>query len=276
LTSEQQDRLRRLARRSPAFLGMKIQVHDDHVEVLEPHDLELGFETLAARLLDTPEDDWADAVDDYFRYVIDVITSDAAELDGPTEDVLGHVYQRLLPSDMEFFPEYAFPIAPDLVWTLAFDRPDTIAVLNDEHVQRHGFERLSEAGLANLCREVPEQVAVGEGDINVLEGSDYVGSLLLVMPWLTELICAEPEPPYGVLVGAPSRNVTIFHMIRGGVESRYAIGEIGRIAAECADDASHPLSRAVHWWRPGRLEPVTGPNGMEAAAELDAVLRELS
>lgn len=270
LNTQQQDRLRRLARRSPAFIGMKIQVHDDHVEVLEPHELQLGFDSVAARLAGTREDDWADAVDDYFRRIIEVITSGSAELNGPTEDILDHVYQRLLPSDMEFFPDYASPIAPDLVWTLAFDRPDTIEVLGDAHVQRHGLEQLSEAGLANLCREVPERVAVGPGDIHVLEGSDYVGSLVLVMPWLTELICEEPEPPYGVLVAAPSRNVTIFHVIRGGVESRYAIGEIARLAAECADDASHPLSRAVHWWRPGRLEPV------HASDELDALLRELS
>lgn len=281
LTTEQQDRLRRLARRSPAFIGMRIVVHEDHVEVLDPHDLELGFEALSGKLVQTPEADWPDVVDDHFRHFIEVVTADSTELDGPTEEILGHVYQRLLPSNMEFLPGYSFPVTPDLVWALAFDRPDTITVLNDDHVRRHGLDRLSDAGLENLCNEVPERVAVGEGDVFVLEGSDYVGSLLLVTPWLTELMCEEPEPPHGVLVGAPSRNSTIFHLIRDGVEARYAMGEIARLNAELAAGASHPLSPYVHWWRAGeQLEPVAvqddGQLRTADLQELDALLHELS
>ena len=279
LTAEQQDRLRRLARRSPAFIGMKIVVHDNHVEVLEPEELHLGFDALSAKLLRTPEADWPDAVDEHFRRGIEAITADSSELDGPTEDILGRVYQRLMPSDMEYYPDYAFPIAPGLVWTLAFDHPDYIQVLNDEHVARHGVDRLSEAGIGNLCREVPDRVGVRDGGIYALEGNDYVGSLLLVTPWLTELVCDEPEPPYGALVSAPNRNMTIFHLIRNGVETRYAIDEIAKAAAECHDDNSHPLDRSVHWWRPGRIEPVAVFDGREvrtsAPAEFDDLLREL-
>lgn len=272
--------MRRLARRSPAFIGMRVVVHDDRVEVAEPEELTFGFDSLSARLAQTPEDDWPDAVDAYFRRAIEMVTSDSPELDRPTEEIIDRVYQRLMPSNMEFLPDYSFLVAPELVWTLAFDRPDSIAILNDDNVKRHGIDRLSEAGIANLCREVPEQIAVGEGGIYLLEGSDYAGSLMLVVPWLTEIICEEPDPPYGVLVGAPNRNVTIFHLIRDGVETRYAIGEIARLTAELYDDNSHPLSRAVHWWRDGQLEPIAVVDGPELRTnvpdELNALMLDLS
>jgi hypothetical protein len=259
---------------------MRVVVHEDRVEVVEPQELTFGYDSLSARLAQTPEDDWPDAVDAHFRRAIELVTADSSELDRPTEDILDHVYQRLMPSDMEFLPDYSFTVAPGLVWTLAFDRPDSITILDDAHVKQHGIDRLSEAGIANLCREVPEQVAVGEGGIHILEGSDHVGSLMLVTPWLTELICEEPEPPYGVLVGAPNRNVTIFHLVRDGLETRYAIGEIARLTAEFHDDNSHPLSRVVHWWRPGRLEPIARVDGPELRThvpdELNALMLDLS
>ena len=60
LTAAQQDRMRHLARRSPAFAGMRVVVHDDHVEVTHPEPLVLGFESLSAALAGAPAGHWPD------------------------------------------------------------------------------------------------------------------------------------------------------------------------------------------------------------------------
>lgn len=236
---------------------MRVVVHDDYVEVRHPEELELGFVSLSANLAAAPVDDWPDIVDDHFRRAIAAATADNSELDGPTEAVLEHVYLRLIPADGIPFPlEYALEVAPGLLQTLAYDRPDSIQVLNDDHVHRHGMAALHDAGAENLSREVPDQCLQLDGDVFLLEGSEYVGSLVLVMPWVTQLVVDEPDPPHGVLVAMPARNLLLFHVIRDFRHAEDALGEMARITEELHDESSHQVSPRVHWWRPGLLESV--------------------
>lgn len=236
---------------------MRIVVHDDHVEVVHPEELELGFMSLSANLAGAPDDRWPDIIDEHFRRAIAAVTTDTKDLERPTEEVLEHVYLRLSPADGIPIPlEYAVEIAPGLLQTLAYDRPDSIQFLNDDHVRLHGIEALYDAGLSNLSREVPDQCLQLDYDVFLLEGSEYVGSLVFVLPWVTQLVVDEPEPPDGVLVAMPARNLLLFHVIRDFDQARDALGEMARITAELHDESSHQVSPRVYWWRPGRLDSV--------------------
>ncbi|WP_158853342.1 hypothetical protein [Saccharothrix deserti] len=267
LTTAQQDRLRHLARRSPAFIGMRVVVHDDHVEVTHPESLVLGFESLSAALAGAPAGQWPDLVDEHFRRIIALGTADRSDVEGPTEAVLQRTYLHLATSDSEAseVASYADEITPGLLRVLAFDRPDSIVIMTDEDVRRHGFDRLYDAGLENLAGELPDRYLEADG-IYYLRGSDYVGSLVLVIPWVIEAVTGVADAPHGALVAMPARDQLIFHVIRdrdtAGVLA--ALDEVGRLAAECYANSAYQLSSLVYWWRPmpvGGLETVGHHNG---------------
>nr|WP_157528704.1 hypothetical protein [Kibdelosporangium sp. MJ126-NF4] len=261
MTVDQHERLLRLVRRSPAFLGMRVEVHDDRVRVVQPHDLEIGLGPLIDAVVGVPVDQWADLVDDRLRRILGALTGGSPELDGPVEAVIDRIYARLRPVDgspVEWWT-YAREVAPGLLMVLALDHPDRVAILNDEQVRRHGYEQLVQAGLDNLCGQLPETYATNNG-VYILSGGDYVGSAVLVMPWVVEAVTGVPELPYGVLVAMPTHGTLVFHVLHDGAGAQYAMGEIARIAASyhAADSGPGPLSPNVYWWRPGAgfLEPV--------------------
>jgi hypothetical protein len=261
LTTNQYERVRNLVRRSPAFIGMRVVVHDDRVEVVEPEQLVLGLGPVLDAVAGAPADQWPDLVDDCLKQILGVLTGGASELDGPTEQVLDRVYARLRPADgsPDGWWTYAREIAPGLLMVLALDHPDHVAILNDDQVQRHGFDRLLDAGMDNLCRQLPESYATADG-VYILSGGAYVGSMVLVMPWVVEAITGVLDLPYGALVAMPNHGTLVFHVLRDGAGARYALGEIARVAAQCYEDTDGPgpLSPTVYWWRPGAgfLEPV--------------------
>jgi hypothetical protein len=267
LTAAQQDRLRHLARRSPAFIGMRVVVHDDHVEVTHPESLVLGFESLSAALAGAPAGQWPELVDEHFRRIIAAGTADRSDVEGPTEAVLQRTYLHLALSDSEAseVASYADEITPGLLRVLAFDRPDFIVTMTDEDVRRHGYDRLHDAGIENLAKEVPDRCVEVDG-VYYLRGSDYVASLVLIIPWVIEAVTGVADAPYGALVAMPARDQFIFHVIRdrdtAGVLA--ALDEVGQLAAECYANSAYQLSSLVYWWRPmpvGALEIVGHHNG---------------
>lgn len=272
LTTNQYERLRNLVRRSPAFIGMRVVVHDDWVEVVEPEELELGLGPVLDAVADAPVDQWPDLVDDCLERLLRALTGGSPELDGPTEQVLDRIYARLRPAKghPDGWWTYARELAPGLLVVLALDHPDHITILNDDHVQRHGFDRLLDVGLDNLCGQLPETYAACDG-VYLLSGSDHVGSTVLVMPWVVEAVTGAPDLPHGVLVAMPNRATLVFHVLRDGAGARYALGEIARLAAEYYEDTPGPLSPKVYWWPPGSgvLEPVA-----HHAGDGDGVLGE--
>lgn len=138
--------------------------------------------------------------------------------------------------------------------------------MRDEDVQRHGFDQLFEAGVENLARELPDQYFESDG-VYYLHGSDYVGSLVLIVSWVIEAVTGVADAPHGALVAMPARDQFLFHVIRdrdtAGVLA--ALDEIGRLTAECYANSAHQLSSRVYWWRPmpvGELETVGHHNGI--------------
>ncbi len=268
LTTAQQDRLRHLARRSPAFIGMRVVVHDNHVEVTHPESLVLGFESLSAALTGAPAGQWPELVDEYFRRIIALGTADRSDVEGPTEAVLQRTYLYLTTPDSgaSEAASYADEITPGLLRVLAFDRPDSIVIVTDEDVRRHGLDQLYNAGLENVAGQLPDRYLESDG-VYYLHGSEYVSSLVLLLPWVIETVTGVADTPYGTLVAMPARDQFLFHPIRGrdtaGVLA--ALDEIGRLAAECYANCTHQLSPLVYWCRPmpeGGLETVGHHNGV--------------
>jgi hypothetical protein len=265
LTAAQQDRMRHLARRSPAFIGMRVVVHDDHVEVTHPESdsLVLGFESLSATLAGAPAGQWPELVDEHFRRMIALDVEDRSDVEGPTETVLQRVYPYLVPSGsgVSEAASYADEITPGLLLALAVDRPDSIVIMLDEDVRRHGFDQLYDAAIQNLARELPDRFLEADEEVYYLRGSDYVASLVLAIPWVIEAVTGVADAPHGALVAMPSRDKLFFHVIRdrdaAGVLA--ALDEVGRLAAECYENSAYQLSSLVYWWRPtsgGWLETV--------------------
>ncbi|WP_143231162.1 hypothetical protein [Actinosynnema sp. ALI-1.44] len=266
LTTAQHDRLMNLVRRSPAFIGMRVVVHEDRVQVVEPHELEIGLGPVFDAVEGVPMAQWADLVDDRLNRVVDVLVNGDSDLDGPVEHVIDRIYARLRPvegSPVEWWT-YAPEIAPGLLMVLALDHPDRVAILNDDRVRQYGYDQLIQAGLDNLCGQLPETYAVSD-DVYILTGGEYVGSTVLVMPWVVEAVTGEREYPDGVLVAMPNHGTLIFHVLRDGAAARYAMGEIARLAAGFHADASGPapLTPYVYWLPSGAgyLEPVAHFDG---------------
>ncbi|HEX2132901.1 MAG TPA: hypothetical protein VHH15_15235 [Actinophytocola sp.] len=265
LTTPQRERLHRLVRRSPVFIGMRVEFHDDRVEVIHPEPVTLGFESLSALVAGTPADQWPDVVDGYLERGYVLATSEPPELDGPTEAVLERTYLRLMSTEYDevTFPSYAEELVPGLARVFAFDLPDAILTMDDDRVHRHGFERLFDAGAENLCRELPDRYAENDGVV-VLQGSDYVGSLVLVLPWVVEALTGDTALPHGALVAMPARDTLALHIVRDRAQVLRALEEMAALAAEWYAASTHGLSPRVYWCRTepvGRIETIAHHDG---------------
>jgi hypothetical protein len=266
LTTSQYERVRNLVRRSPAFIGMRVVVHDDTVEVLEPDDLVLGLGPVYEAVVGVAEDQWPNLVDERLEWMINALSSDnRAELDRPTDQLLDRIYAKLRPDDESAMDawNYANKIAPDLLLTIALDYPDRIAILNDEQVRQHGFERLMDAGLENLHGQLPDRYGTDEMGVYWVIGTEYMASMVTLLPWVVANIVGTDDFPHGLLTAVPDDHTLLFHVLHDGAGARYAMGELARLAAETYADSPRPISRNVYWWSygAGDLKPVADHAG---------------
>lgn len=259
LTTDEHERLRNLVRRSPAFIGMRVVVGEDQVEIVEPEELVFGLGPVADAVAGAPADRWPDLVDERLARIVAALTSGAPALDGPTEQVLDRVHARLRPVDgspVDWW-RYASEFAPGLLVVLALDHPDHVSILNDEQVRRHGVDQLFDAGLNNLATRLPDGYATADG-VYILTGGDFVASTVLIMPYVLDAVTGTTDSPHGVLVAVPDHRTLVFHVLRDGTSARHALAEIARLAAEYHADSPNPLSPHVYWFAAGAnfLQPV--------------------
>jgi hypothetical protein len=268
LTTNQYDQLRNLVRRSPVFIGKRIVVHDDWVDVVD-EELEFGLAMVFDAVGNAPADQWPSLVDDRLQRIYDVLTGrEDPQLSGPTEQLLPRVYVKLRPVEgtMTERLTYAREVAPDLLLTLALDSPDFISILNDDQVGRHGFDQLLDAGMENLAGQLPDEAA-GRGDVLIITGAEYTASTAVILPWVVEAYTGTADFPHGVLVAVPNDNMLLFHVLKDGAGARHALTDMAQLADECYEDSPRPLSRSVFWWNfgIGYFHPVahyTGDNGV--------------
>lgn len=273
LTASQHERVRNLVRRSPAFIGMRVVMHEDHVEVVSPEELEIGLGPVLEAVEGAPQDQWPTLVDDCLARLLRAITDDS-DADGPTDQLLHRIYARLRPvrdSPTEWW-QYANEVAPGLLMVLALDHPEHIGILNDKQVAQHGYERLLEAGLDNLCTQLPDEFAMSD-EVYIVSGGDYVASMALVIPFVVHAATGIADLPNGVLVAVPDHNTLIFHPITDATGTHNALSEMARLTTECHEDARSPLSQNVHWWQPGSgyLDPVAHTSADTATIGADLV-----
>lgn len=257
LTASEQQRLRNLVRRSPAFIGMRVVVHDDHVEVVAPEDLEFGLGPVVDAVAGAPADQWPDLVDACLSRILGLLV-DGSPAPEPGE-VVDRVLARLRPAEgspVDWW-NYASEVAPGLLAVLALDHPDHVAILNDDQVRQYGGDRLIEAGFANLTGQLPDTYAEKDG-VYVLDGGDFVASTVLIMPYVLEVVTGSPDHPHGALVAMPDHHRLIFHVLRDGAGARYALSEIARLTADYHDADPNPISPHVYWLAPDSavLRPV--------------------
>lgn len=274
MRADDYERLRSLVRRSPAFAGMRVVVHDDRVEILAPDELDIGLGPVADAVAGAPLDEWPARVDACLERILGAVTGGSPELDGPTEQLLDRVYARVRPvagTPVEWMT-YAQQVAPGLLMVLALDHPDHLTLLNDDHVRQHGVDRLLAAGMDNLCHRLPDRYAECD-EVYVLTGADHVGSAVLVISWVVAAVTGRPDHPHGVLVAMPDHDTLIFHVLRDGAGARYAVREMAELADRAHRDASNPITREVYWWRDGAdfLEPVAHAGGATGAIGDDLV-----
>ena len=255
LTPAEEDKVRNLVRRSPAFIGMRVAVHNEHVAVLAPEELEVGLGPVFNAVADAPPAEWPTLVDECLTWILRALTDGSPELDGPTEALLSRVYARLRPiagSPTQWWT-YAREVAPGLLMVLALDHPHHISILTDEQVSRHGHDRLLEAGLDNLCTQLPDTFAMSD-EVYIVSGGDYVASAALVLPWVIESATGVDginDMDNGALVAMPDHNTLIFHPITTASRLHHALTETATLTAERHNEAENPLSAYVHWWQPG-------------------------
>ncbi len=189
---------------------------------------------------------------------------DPREFTRPTEEVLARTYPQLLRPDVRPDPSwwaYARETIPGVLDVLALDLlPDGVKTFHDEHVARHGLDRLREAGLRNL-RTVPVEDHDQENGVQWLFGGPHLAATALILDELIERTTGERELPDGALVAIPMRQLLLYHVPRdaGLADAMFAMAETVR-----SYRAEHPLdtiSPHVYWWRDREFVKLTHLRG---------------
>jgi len=283
-TQEQAARFRALARTTLAEHGVETTIRSDHLLAADGQVYGLG--NLAARChqADRGEREWPEIVANHTRTIVRAMSEpDPLDVCAP-EEVLAHTYLRLMPDD--FAPDrrsfsYVRDPAPGLAEVLALDRPDTVVLFTDEHVERFGLAALREAGLANLIAEPigDHQVLAGmEGaPLHVVMGhSFFTASKALVLRDVLRQTVGDDDAPYGVLVCMPFRHQLAFHVVRDRAVLP-AVQSMTTFAPSGYGDGAGPVSPFVYWWRDGEFRQLShvddgGGLRVEADEEFGAVL----
>jgi hypothetical protein len=255
LTVSEAQRLRDLVRSCMAGAGYEVIVYAGHVEDADGR--QFGFSTLARRLSEVPAKHWAKIIDDHVRRMLASVDGPDV-FDVPTEELLDRTYLRLYEADG--LPEagwwtYGREAFPGVVELLALDLPDSVATFNDEQVARHGLAELRAAGLRNLRREEAEDRVTHDG-VEILAGSMFLASTVLVLRDVVLRTTGEASLPNGVLVAVPFRHQLMYHVPRdGGVVE--ALNAMVGIAAHTYGTEVGPISPHVYWWREGEFHQLT-------------------
>ncbi len=269
LTVSDAQRLRDLVRIRMATEGYEVTVYAGHVE--DADGWQFGLSSLARRLADPsmPAKRWPQVVDDHIGRLLASVNG-PDEFDVATEDLLDRTFLRLY--GVEALPEagwwsYGREVLPGVLELLALDLPDSVATFNDDHVAKHGLDRLRAAGLANLRREQVEDRATYDG-VEVLVGSMFMASTALILREIVLRTTGEAHLPNGVLVAVPFRHQLLYHVPRDASMLNALNSMVGNAAAGY-DTEVGAISPHVYWWDDGEFQQVTQRNddGIEVRVE---------
>jgi hypothetical protein len=179
-----------------------------------------------------------------------------------TAEILSRTYLRLMdgnsfPAEAQHLFSYARPVGGNLVEVLAFESPDSVAVLRDKDVAEIGLDQLRAAGLENLsdCQLNDYDIVdlPNGGRLHVLSGeSVFSASKILVLPEVLRQVLGPREYPNGVLVAAPFRHQFGFSPVEGP-EALTTATVMAEVTLVGFVDGIVPLSPNVYWWKDGEL-----------------------
>ena len=282
VTVGQAGRIRSLVRTAFAENGLEVTVFGDHVR--DDRRAVFGLWNVASACRSDPggERAWPRIVGAHVRGLLATIGRNIfAGLS--VDEVRARTYARLYPEGelrSELFG-YATEAMPGLLELLAFDLPDTVAVMRDSDVEEFGGPRaLREAGLANLHAvpiEKAERVTTEQGaSFDLLAGqSVYTASLALILPEVLRRLDRAVPCPHGVMACVPTHRQLATHVIRDRLVVP-SLQLMARFAVSLYDSGVGPLSPSVFWRREGSWKVVSrlGLDG-EVTIVLDEDLRRL-
>lgn len=264
LGEEDAQQLRALVREAFAEHGLEVTVHPDYVADAEGRQFGLWNVAAACHNDERGRRAWGEVVRTHVAIVL-------AAMDAPdpfesltAEDAAARTYARVyevasMPG-LEDRPHVE--IAPGLVGMLALDLPESVAVYGREEVDRlGGWQRLWEAGLANLRREEVEQHERVDGpdgarfDV-VLGESVYTASTALLLPEQLSRLTGASSWEHGWLLALPNRHQLVVHVVQD-MTVLGAIQGMARFAHLGYADAPGPLSPHVYWWSGAGYEQLT-------------------
>lgn len=284
-TRAQADRFRRIQAAAFAEQGVKVQVRLDHL--VDSSGREFGLHNSATACFNDErgEHAWGELARDHASRVLAAMDRPSELELQSTEAIRAHVFPRLVEvASLGALPVgYSVEFCDGVVEVLNLDLPDSVLVLNDEHVARHGGRAgLRAAGIRNLLSVLPgleiELLSGGEAtQLVVTSDSLFTASTVLVMPELLSHI-GVGDCEHGVLVCMPFRHQVAVHEIRDASVVPSLNAMIG-FARSGFEEGAAPLTPHVFWWRAGSFEQLTqhhdGGTAVNVGSDFQSVLEHV-
>ena len=285
LRTDEATHLRRLVGDAFRRAGVRVTVHDDHVQ--GENGMRYGLWNVAATCHESGHRrGWPAVVD---RHVATLLHPPPSPADLTDEQLLASVVLRVMAADQvpdEFRTNltYATDVAPGLLQLFVADFPHSVATLGDEEVRRVGYDRMLAAGRTRLLAEPVEHEQVvldGGARLDVFSGdSVFVASKVLVLDDVLRGVHGDRAYPDGVLVAVPERHDLVCHVVDGP----HVVAALQTLAGSTARtwaQAPASVSPSVYWWRDGALTRISrvGDDGrlaVEVHEELGEVLKRLA
>lgn len=213
------------------------------IRLTAPVQEQLGLDSLERILLAGPREQWPAMVEHY----LDSLGVGTRREHPPltAADLRARITQRLdVPVRL-----VSAPVSDDLVVAVVRDLPTTVQWLDEADVESLGMSPGDVLGTAihNLHAEQPdtvEDLQLGTATVRLEESSSvYTSSRVLLRN-------DEAVGPNGSLIGMPTRNALISHVVRDATVVDAVQGMVP-IVRESFERDPGPVSGDLYWWRKG-------------------------
>lgn len=260
LTLDDAAEMRRLIANAMAEGGREVVVTADHVR--DADGTRYGLWNLGQQLTRAGRHEWPTVVADHVARLFHTIAQDP--FDAPDEQLRASTFLRVIDAGGLDEPDgygYRRWVSDGVLELFFLDLPGTFSAIPDEVVDRLGGPDLLRAVAEQNLRVVPvgdhQPVRLDSGALLhfVTDESSMAASRVLDLGWLLEQLRDEPTAD-GAIVAFPSRHDLAVHVIRGlGVLD--VVQRLAAWAPATYGDTAGAVSPLIHWWRDGRLEPLS-------------------
>jgi hypothetical protein len=256
-SAKEHDRFVAMVLRVSAAAGTPLEATEEDGVLASKADKEVqfGLMNLAQQCAQTPTAEWEGVIGQHVRQLASAKGSTAALIDW--EQAKQELKLRFYPPDVPSEGLITLPTADGFYTVLVMDKPEVVATVTPE--QRAEWtvsdEELFSKALENVWDEgrlTFEPHQAGNALLRIAQGpSFFVAShaLLLDRYFLH-------EPPYGVVVCAPTRHTLIYHEIVGGTFDAAFMGMVQWGVSAFAQGPGS-VSPHLYWVRNGEWKAIT-------------------